>query len=383
MSERRFRIAAGLVAMLFMASTAYFGVKVAVGALEPRYQLEASFASAGQGLQSLSDVKIHGVTIGRVKKVRLRDGRALVRLDIDKGELVPVASTATIRPKTLFGEKFVDIDPGPTETTGPFLADEGRIDKTVGGFELEKVLTRLYPILKVVKPEELAVILDTLAEGGRGQGEAVNRQIGNFAALADIQARHDLDVRRFLGDLADLSGELADRADDVVAAARDLNVALSPLNERGDELAAILDQTARLTGDLADVLNANESFQRKAVTEGGKTIQTVYDRRAQLPGLVLGLRQFFEALASVGHIDYNGTKLAGIKFITGERCPQGRDHCEVGAPSGSAGPSPSAAGGIASAPAPQGPAVPLPPLPFPTPTSGVQGIIDLLGGLLK
>ena len=379
MSERRFRIAAGLVALLFLASSTYFGVKVAVGALKPRYQLLASFAAAGQGLQSESDVKIHGVTIGRVKHVRLRDGRALVRLDIDKGERVPVAAVATIRPKTLFGEKFVDIDPGDAETTGPFLADEGRIEKTVGGFELEKVLTRLYPILKVVKPEELAVILDTLAEGGRGQGEAVNRQIGNFATLADIQARHDVDVRQFLDDLAALSGELADRADDLVAAAEDLNVALPPLNERGDELAAILDQTARLTGDLADVLNANESFQVKAVTDGAKTIQTIYDRRGQLPALVLGLRQYFEVLATVGNQDYSdGTKLAAIKFITGEDCPEGRDNCPTPlVPPGSSSVAGSGGeGGLAADPLPG-----LPPLP--EPTTGAQGILDLLRALLR
>lgn len=390
MNERRFRIAAGLIAMLFLTSSTYFGVKVAVGALKPRYQLEASFTSAGQGLQSESDVKIHGVDVGRVKKVRLRDGKALVRLDIDKDERIPVGATATIRPKTLFGEKFVDIDPGPNEAGGPFLGDEDVIDKTVGGFELEKVLSRLYPVLQAVQPEELAVILDTLAEGGRGQGPAVNRQIGNFATLADIQARHDLDVKQFLDDLALLSDELADRGDDLVAAAKDLNVALPPLNQRNDELGALLDETARFTGDVADLLQANESFQRKAVTDGGKTIQTVFDRRAQIPPLVLGLRQFLEALTRVGHEDYhNGTRLAGIKFVTGENCPEGRHRCPAppgprssDAPVGQAGPgAPAGAGG--PPPIPGAPDLTLPLLDLPLSTTGAQAVVDLLGGLLQ
>jgi phospholipid/cholesterol/gamma-HCH transport system substrate-binding protein len=377
-TDRRYRIAAGLIAILFLSSSTYFGVKVAVGALKPRYQLEALFSAAGQGLQSESDVKIHGVDVGRVKKVRLRDGQALVRLDIDKGERIPVGATATIRPKTLFGEKFVDIDPGPDETAGPFLGDEDRIAKTVGGFELEKVLTQLYPILKAVKPEELAVILDTLAEGGRGQGEKINRQIGNFSALADIQARHDADVREFLDDLAALSDELADRADDLVGAAKDLNVALPPLNERSDELGVLLDQTARLTGDLADILEANQSFQVKVVTEGGKTIQTLYDKRNQIPPLVTGLRQYVEVQASVAHIEAtDGTLLAGVKFITGELCPQGRNHCPAVPSSASA--STAAAPGGAPSPAPGVGAT----LPLPVPTTGAQGILDLLGGLLR
>jgi phospholipid/cholesterol/gamma-HCH transport system substrate-binding protein len=386
MNDRRFKIGAGLASLLFLASSTYFGVMVAVGALKPRYQLQASFNAAGQGLQHDSDVKVRGLDIGRVKNVKLRDGRALVRLDIDKGQRIPVGATATIRPKTLFGEKFVDIDPGPNEAAGPYMGDEDTIDKTVGGFELERVLSELYPILKAVKPEQVAVILDTLAEAGRGQGDEIERQIGNFATLADIQARHDADVREFLDDLAALSDELADRSGDLVAGARDLNVALPPLTERSDELGVLLDQTARLTGDLADLLNANQSFQVKAVTEGGKTIQTLFDKRQQIPPLLVGLRQYIEVQASVPHIvAKDGTLLAGVKFITGELCPEGRNHCPPKPPVGPAGSS--AAGGSPAAPA-QGPTAPgvgpaAPTVPLPVPTTGAQGIVDLLGGLLR
>ena len=101
-------------------------------------------------------------------------------MDIKRTEKVPVGAKATIRPKTLFGEKFIDIDPGDKEATGPFLEDEDRITDTLGGFELEKVLTDLYPILKAVKPEELSVIVSTLAQGGDGQGPAINRSLVNL-----------------------------------------------------------------------------------------------------------------------------------------------------------------------------------------------------------
>jgi phospholipid/cholesterol/gamma-HCH transport system substrate-binding protein len=220
MSERTFRILAGLVTLIFLMSATVFGVMVANGALRDVYQLNASFAAAGQGLMQQSDVKIHGVNIGKVSGVKLENGRALVRMEIDQGEQVPVNSRAIIRPKTLFGEKFVDIDPGDQELEGPFLGDEGTIKDTLGGFELEKILTDLYPILKVVKPQELTTLLNTLAEGGENLGPNVNRTIVNFGALADVQARHAEDTQQFLDDLALLSGELADRSDDLVAGAK-------------------------------------------------------------------------------------------------------------------------------------------------------------------
>lgn len=383
-TDRTFRILTGIIALTFAVASVYFGVKVrAGGALRPVYQLSASFDAAGQGLQSHSDVKVHGFNIGRVRHVKLVRGRALVRMDIDESQRVPVSAKATIRPKTLFGEKFIDIDPGDVnaEVRGPFLHDEGVIRDTVGGFELERILTELYPILKAIHPEDLSVVLDTLAQGGQGEGPAINRQIANFQKLADVQVRHDADTREFLDDLSALSDELAARAGDVVGAARDLNVALPPLNQRGDELGTVLDQTARLSSDVADILNANQDFQVKAITEGGQALQILADRLGQIGPLVTGLRQYFQVQAEAGHVPFgDGTFLAAVKFIVGGDCPNGRVGCGANQGTTSA---PAAAAASRPGPLPAGVGVvPTVPVPVPVPTSGVKGLTDLLvGGL--
>ena len=374
MSERTFRIMAGLVTLIFLLSATVFGVMVANGALRDSYKLNASFAAAGQGLLQQSDVKIHGVNIGRVAGVRLEKGRALVRLEIDSDERIPVDAKAIIRPKTLFGEKFVDIDPGPNEAEGPFLEHDGTIEDTLGGFELEKILTDLYPILQVIKPEELTNVLNTLAESGENLGPAVNRTIVNFGALADVQARHAEDTQQFLDDLAALSGELADKSDDLVAGAQSLNRALPELNSRGDELAIVLDQAARLSGDVADILEANRPFLEKAVTEGGKTLQLLDDERAQIGPLVTGLRQFFQVLTEAGRIPRSdGTTMAAIKLVFGETCPSGRlDGCgETVSPDAQAAAAAAGGGGAGATT-----------VPLPAPQPGVQAVLELLGGLL-
>src|SRR5207249_1742327 len=165
LSERSVRVMTGLIAIVFLVSTGVFAIKAATGSLDSVYHLQASFTSAGQGLQRDSDVKIRGVNVGRVTKVKLVQGKAVVTLEIKSGERIPTAASATIRPKTLFGEKFVDVDPGKQEATGPYLKGGERIRHTLGGFELEEVLAEAYPILKAVDPAELATVLDTLAQG--------------------------------------------------------------------------------------------------------------------------------------------------------------------------------------------------------------------------
>ena len=150
----------GLITLTLAASLIVFGVLVGAGKLAPKYHISGTFSSAGQGLLPGSDVKVHGINIGQVTGVRLVKGKARVGMKIEKGEKVPADSSATIRPKTLFGEKFVDIDPGPNEARGPFLKNGDVIRKTVGGFELERVLND--PPVKCVLP--------ALVEGVQGDG---------------------------------------------------------------------------------------------------------------------------------------------------------------------------------------------------------------------
>jgi phospholipid/cholesterol/gamma-HCH transport system substrate-binding protein len=379
LGERGRQMIAGAITIILLSSLTVGGVRIANGALRPRYQVVASFEAAGQGLLPLSDVKIRGVNIGAVKSIELRDGRAWVRMDIDDDERVPVAASATIRPKTLFGEKFVDIDPGPTEATGPFLGDEDEIVDATGGFELERVLSDAFPILDAVDPEELALVISELVAAGRDLGPTINRTIVNFGLVADQQAGRLAELEQFLDDLALLVEAFASSTPDLLATADHLNAALPPLSARGDELALALESGARLSADLADLLEANRPVIDKAITQGGKTLEVLFAERGQLPGLVKGLRYFFEVLGSVGRIPLgDGTNLAAVKGILGGGPACGRTvmGCPVytGEPAGSPAP----------APAPS----PVPPLPadltrgLPAPQSGAAGIISLVEGLI-
>ena len=387
----------GLISLVFFASVTVFGVYLGSGKLSPKYHLKAKFTAAGQGLQTGSDVKVHGLNIGLVTSVHLVDGEAEVHMALHKGQKIPVGSTATIRPKTLFGEKFVDIDPGSNEAKGPFLKNNGVIKKTVGGFELERVLSDAYPILRAVKPEELTTLLDTLAHAGQGEGSVINRQIVNFQQVSDINVAHDQDTRQFLDDLARLSDELANRSPDLVAASKDLNVALPDLNNNAGNLNSLLTQLARLSSDLSDVLEANRGFLNKSVTEGGKTIQTVYDLRNQVPPLVNGLREFFqvvgEGAASIPDPSSPGTTLAAIKFIVGggALCGGGHDPQHPPVPCEGPGGTPLPVLGSTSAQsrpsssgqaAPKGP-INIPPVSLAVPTTGIQALTQIVGGLLK
>lgn len=367
LTTRNRNIISGLIALVLLAGTAVIGVKYSFGEFDDVYPLKASFANAGQGLQRGSDVKVRGVNVGKVRSVKLLDGRALVTMEINHTTKIPTTATATVRPKTLFGEKFVDVALGDGEAKGPYYGhDDELMDKcdksqqpdhscAVGGFELEQVLGDAYPLLKKIDPGELFTIVDTLAQGGKGLGPAINRQIVNGEKVLDVMAAHDADTRQFLTDLATLSDQLGVRAQDLVSAANDLNVALPTLNSRSDKLTTILQQTARLSDDLADLLLNNKAFIDRSFGPGQEVLDTIYDRRNDLVPLVFGVREYLQTLTESIRIPVgDGTLMAAVKSLSAT------DSCKifVGACAPAAASSPAGTGTNSAASTPGLPAVP-------------------------
>ena len=318
LSERRQHILTGAIAVLLVVALVTVGIKGAFGAFRGGYELTGRFDAAGQGLLPGSDVKIRGVNIGEVKGIELVDGDAELTLRIDSGEEIPVDAVATVRPKTLFGEKFIDIEPGPQEQDGPFLEDGGVLVNTLGGFELEAVLSDLYPILEAVDPEELTTILSELATGGRDLGETINRSIVNGEELTTLFAENADLTAEFLTDLAALSDQLATSSDDLVGLADAGNAALPTLVDNEAAVIDLLQQAGRLSNDVADLLEGNPGFVEASLRDGSRTLQVLYDQRGRLVPLVVGLRQYLQTLATSIRIDTgDGTLMAAVKGILG------------------------------------------------------------------
>ena len=315
-SERRRAMIAGAIGILLLVGAISVGIKASFGAFDSGYELHGTFAAAGQGMLPGSDVKIRGVNVGEVTSIELVDNRALLTMRINNDVGIPANASAVIRPKTLFGEKFVDIDPGTKEATGPYLPEGGEIVDTLGGFELEQVLTDTYPVLEAIDPVELAIVIDEIANAGAGLGENINRSIVNGASVLELAASNDAEFRQFTSDLALLSEALEVLAPDLVAGARSLNQALPTISSNGDALALALVDASRLARDLSDLIENNKGFIDTANTDGSEVLQVLFDNRAQVQPLLEGLTNYLTVQAEAFRIEVgDGTLMAAIKGV--------------------------------------------------------------------
>lgn len=219
---------------------------------------------AGLELSPHADVKFQGTRVGEVRSLS-SDGRGVrIRLAIDPDEIdsIPADVDAVIVPKTLFGEKFVDLRRavGDDGTAAPSrtLAGGDTITQTSNAVELGEIFDRLVPVLRTLKPATLNVVLSGLAQALDGRGEAI------AAALRDTDAYltrlepsydglvHDIAALAKTADVyADAGPDLLQTFDDSATIARE-----NLLPHEGD-LAALLASATETATRTDDVLRTN------------------------------------------------------------------------------------------------------------------------------
>ncbi|GAA0948162.1 MCE family protein [Nonomuraea longicatena] len=167
---------------------------------------------AGLQLGPRADVKSRGVVVGEVTSVRATEAGAELTLALD----LPVdrAAAVSLLPKTLFGEKYVELTP-PPRAMAP-LRDGDRLRATAAAVEAGQVLDRLLPLLRAVRPDRLNTALTALATALEGRGERVGDVAERAERYLGRLEPHLPAIRRDLAKLADVTALYGDAAPDLL-----------------------------------------------------------------------------------------------------------------------------------------------------------------------
>jgi phospholipid/cholesterol/gamma-HCH transport system substrate-binding protein len=150
--------------------------------LKPQgYRVQVAFPEATT-LATEADVRIAGVSVGKVRKLEPDDGRnrTLATIELER-EFAPLQqeTRAMLRQKTLLGETYVELAPGPGERSlpeGSRLAD-GRVADTV---QLDEIFDSLDPATR----QAFRTWQQDLAKGIAGRGRDFNDALGTLPGFA-------------------------------------------------------------------------------------------------------------------------------------------------------------------------------------------------------
>ncbi|HEX4654983.1 MAG TPA: MCE family protein [Mycobacteriales bacterium] len=225
-----------------------------------RITLEAD--RVGNQLVVPADVKLDGVLVGRVSGVSTSGSFARLNLQIAKNRIdeIPADVVARILPKTLFGEKFVDlVIPTGTPADAPHLqaGDVIKQDRSSTALELQTVFNDLVPVLRALNPAQLSITLSNLATALRDRGDALGR---NLALVNDYFTRFNKDLPNFNHDisaLADLASNYADATPDLLKMLRNFSVNAHTITEKQDVYAQFLSGSSDFANTAANVFGQN------------------------------------------------------------------------------------------------------------------------------
>jgi phospholipid/cholesterol/gamma-HCH transport system substrate-binding protein len=192
----------------------------------------------GLQLTEGADVKLRGVIVGEVREVATDGDGASLRLALDPDQPVPATVVARLLPKTLFGEKYVELVP-----SGAGRIRDGAViqqDRSQAAVELERVLDSILPLLQAVKPDKLATTIGALAYALEGRGERLGHDLVTLSELLR-QLNNEMptiaeDIRR----LAEVATVYDGAAEDLLAILRDATVTATTITEQRAQLAGFL-----------------------------------------------------------------------------------------------------------------------------------------------
>jgi phospholipid/cholesterol/gamma-HCH transport system substrate-binding protein len=248
----------------------------------------------GNQLDAPADVKLRGIIVGEVRHVSSDGQGATVDLALTPSTvgLIPSNVEARLLPKTLFGEKFVDLVIPDQPSGRPIRAgDVIPQDRSSTAIEIETVLDDVLPLLQTVKPAQLSGTLNAFATALEGRGA----QLGDNAALArryferlnpQLPAIQDDLVK-----LAAVTDIYADAAPDLVATLRNFAVTNATIAEKAKTYAAFLSGTTSFANTTRDVLSENEDRLVRLAAVSRPTLQVLAKYAPEYPCLLKGLTE--------------------------------------------------------------------------------------------
>lgn len=284
MRTKRFRFAAGLLALVVVAAPSGCGwrglnslpLPGTEGGGPGSFEIQVQLPNA-TNLQPNSRVRVADVTVGTVTKIERQGWHALLTMRINPDVDLPANATATIGQTSLLGSLHVELAP-PKD-----IAPQGKLSD---GSLIPLSSSAAYPTTE----QTLAAISMVLNGGGIGQLQDITK------ALSTAFRGREQDLRSLIGELDKFISHTNEQTDDIIAATDSLNNlvakfadkkpvvdnalrtipdALAVLKDQRDNIAEALDQVGKFSALAADSTRQTKEALVKELKAVGPVLESL------------------------------------------------------------------------------------------------------------
>ncbi|WP_432075897.1 MCE family protein [Streptomyces wuyuanensis] len=251
----------GIVFIAVLALLLSLSVAVYQKVFTPVVRVTLEADTLGNQLEPQADVKLRGLLVGEVRGVRADGEKATLDLALAPEHVsrIPSDVRARLLPKTLFGEKYVDLAAPAGPASRPIRAgDVITQDRTTVGIEVQQLMNDLLPLLRTVRPAELNATLSAFSTALEGRGDRIGANLTRVEGYLRRLNPHLPSLKEDISRFADVAEVYGDAAPDLMRILRNTLTTSRTVVEKQEQLAAMFTATAGVAGTADGFLDDNE-----------------------------------------------------------------------------------------------------------------------------
>ena len=250
------------------------------------YEVELTDAS---GLSVGDDVRLAGVAVGRVERITLERGRALVNFVVEPQVEITTSWEVGARWRNVIGQRYLylyDIPGGSQLDEGDRIpAERARPVADIGRF-----FNEITPFLRALDPEQQNKLLDALNEVIVGNEDRIQELVVDLGSLSSTVADQDAEIRTVLQQGNAFLGTYNERQSELQAFLTNLADVGSVLRVRNDELLGAVNDITEVQQHFGDLLRTNDAEIREVVDNVEFVTDTIGRNRAEFEEAVASTR---------------------------------------------------------------------------------------------
>ena len=294
LAERN-RVAVGVVGILLL-----LGLVVATFSydklpfIKRTNDFAAYFSEAG-GIKPASDVRISGMSVGRVSGIHLEGTQVRVDFTVRRGIDLGDRTEAAIKTETVLGTKMLELTPrGEGTLSGPIP-----LQRTTSPYDLPSALGDLTTTISGLDTVKLSQALTTLSKTFADTPPALKTALEGVSRFSDTLNTRDAKLRDLLANANKVTSVLAKRSDQIAALVTTSNALLDELVAQRNSIDTLMVNLTRVSGEISGLVADNRERLKPALDKLNGVLGILDNRKTELQRTLSLLRRYAMSFGEV------------------------------------------------------------------------------------
>ncbi len=254
----------------------------------------AYFSEAG-GIKPASDVRVSGMSVGRVSAIHLEGTQVRVDFTVRRGIELGDRTEAAIKTETVLGTKMLELTPrGEGTLTGPIP-----LQRTTSPYDLPSALGDLTTTISGLDTVKLSQALTTLSKTFADTPPALKAALEGVSRFSDTLNTRDAKLRDLLANANKVTSVLAKRSDQIAALVANSNALLAELVAQRNSVDQLMENLTGVSREISGLVADNRGRLKPALDKLNGVLSILDNRKAELQRTLYLLRRYAMSFGEV------------------------------------------------------------------------------------